>query len=101
MIGKEPLIASDLVSYLIEDTVNERVQKAVTTAVAEVEERQWEWLTHDVEDVLVARFPVTPVALATVIRGMKDHERPQDLHAVLLRAPDQQAAEHLLRQAAE
>ncbi|HVC80579.1 MAG TPA: hypothetical protein VNL35_08795 [Chloroflexota bacterium] len=134
MIGKEPLMASDLVSYLIEDTVNERVQKAVAEIQAEsaarlaiaqealqreaeehtrmleehtrvveehtrvVEERQRELLARAVEDILVTRFPNTPVSLSATIRGIRDLDRLQDLHAALLRASDQQVAEHLLRQ---
>jgi len=141
MIGKEPLMASDLVSYLIEDTVNERVQKAVAQRQAELqaeseaiyearleaaqealrreaaehareaaehareaaeharEAAERERFVHAVEDVLVARFPDTPVARAYVISTMRDLDQLRDLHAALLRAPDQQAAEQLLRQA--
>jgi hypothetical protein len=54
------------------------------------------WLAQMVEDALIARFPNAPLTLAAAIRQVQDAHRLQELHAAVLRAPDQASVERLL-----
>lgn len=142
LIGKERLMASELISYLFKDEfaaleearAAEQVrleqryeaerahleqERAAERARLEQEreaerarlehEREAERahleqtflhaLVRTVEDTVSARFPATPVGLLTPLTNLRDAEQLQTLHAALLRAPDQESVERLLREA--
>ncbi len=55
-------------------------------------------LERAVEDVVLARFPATPIASLVAVKEVSDPFTLQELIRALLKAPDQEAAEQLLRQ---
>lgn len=84
MVGREKLMSSDLISYLVDEKV------------AEVEREYVKDAQDAVEDIVTLRFPNTPVILVRNIRAITDRERLTVLRRALLQAPDQAAAEALL-----
>lgn len=84
MVGREKLMSSDLISYLVDEKV------------AEVEREYVKDAQDAVEDIVTLRFPKTPVILVRNIRSVTDRERLTVLRRALLQAPDQAAAEALL-----
>ncbi|HVA90453.1 MAG TPA: hypothetical protein VNL71_11495 [Chloroflexota bacterium] len=122
MIGREKLMASDLISYLVDGAVAERtaelekraaertaeLEKRATEQTVELEKRAAERLAGAVTEALVlglrravtdaitVRFPTTPIASVTVISDIRDPEQLQQLHHNVLRAPDQARVEQLL-----
>src|SRR6185437_13010726 len=96
MIGRERLMASDLISYLFEDKIAEVREETR-------QEARDEWrstLTLMVEDAIIARFPSTPISLMSLVHQLHDPRQLQDLHREVLQAPDQPAVEELVRTAA-
>lgn len=88
MVGKERLMASDLLSYLVEEKLAEiEQQHAAELRIT---------LQDATEDVIVARFPDTPIGLVQRLRGMSDPARLKALRAAVLAAPDQAAVEQML-----
>lgn len=87
LVGKEKLMASDLISHLVDEKVAELEQKLAATLHV---------LQTAVEDAVILRFPNTPAALVRKIRSLTDLEQLAALQRDLLRAPDQAAAEALL-----
>jgi hypothetical protein len=84
LVGKERLMTSDLVTYLMEEQVAER------------EARYVEELQHTLEATIAARFPQAPLGLALTIRRIT---QPDDLHRLIVavvRAPDLLAVEQEL-----
>ena len=57
---------------------------ALATAKAAALEQQRVLLEQAVQDVLVARFPATPIVLGTVISELRDPQKLQELHHALL-----------------
>jgi|GEM_PF-456122 len=51
-------------------------------------------------DAIAARFPAAPLALATIIRDLRDPDTLLRLHRVVLQAPDEASAEQAIREAA-
>ena len=96
MVGRERLMASDLITYLTEERVTEQerthaAQLEQEQAAREQEPAAVKVLEGSVEDLVIARFPNTPAVLVAGLRQMRDIERLQALHAAVLRAPDQAA----------
>jgi predicted transposase YdaD len=92
LVGKEKLMASDLITYL----VDEKVAEVVAEAVAEVEREYVKDAQDAVEDIVTLRFPNTSAVLVRNIRSVTDRERLTVLRRALLQAADQAAAEALL-----
>jgi hypothetical protein len=88
LVGKEKLIASDLITYLVDEKVAE--------VVAEVERAYMKDAQDAIEEIVTLRFPNTPIVLVRNIRSVPDRERLSLLRRALLQAPDQAAAERLL-----
>jgi hypothetical protein len=88
LVGKEQLMTSDLVSYLMEEQVAER------------ESRYVEELQHTLEATIAARFPQAPLGFALTIHQIS---RPDDLHRLIVavvRASDLATVEQELNAAA-
>jgi len=77
MVGKERLMASDLLSYLMKEKLAEALQDAA-------------------RDVIVVRFPNTPAMLLHNLHTVTDPGQLKALHSAALTAPDQAAVERLL-----
>lgn len=77
-------MASDLITYLVDEKV------------AEVERKYIEALQLAVEDIAILRFPNTPAFLVRHIRTLTDLDQLAALQRDVLRAPDQAAVEALL-----
>lgn len=102
LVGKEKLMSSDLITYLVDEKVAE-VERKVTEEYQQKLEEYEQKLTamartvqEAVEDTVILRFPNTPVFLVRNIRSVTDVERLAALRRALLRAPDQAYAEALL-----
>jgi predicted transposase YdaD len=102
LVGKEKLMSSDLITYLVDEKVAE-----VERRYAEAERRHAEELEqklaavlrtlHDaVEDTVILRFPNTPAVLVRKLRSVSDLEQLASLRRKVLEAPDQAAVEALL-----
>jgi hypothetical protein len=88
IVGKEKLMASDLVSYLMREKLAE-VEQEHAAELAQA-------LQGAAEDVIVVRFPNTPAALLDNLRVVTDLTQLKTLHTAALTAPDQAAVEGLL-----
>jgi hypothetical protein len=110
LVGRERLMASDLISYLVDERIAELEQERAAERAALQQERAAERaalqqeraaeraaLAQMVVDTVVARFPTTPIAVGEAIRRVRDVQRLQELHAAILRAPDQASVERLLQ----
>jgi hypothetical protein len=95
LVGKEKLMSSDLITYLVDEKVAEVERK-----YAEEFEQKLATITRAiqeaVEDTVVLRFPNTPVVLVRRIRSLSDPEQLAALRRAILQAPDQGATEALL-----
>jgi len=111
MVGKEQFMASDVLSILVEGRVAEVRQEMTAEFQARLEKEQARLEKEQAElsqaratfedavtDVLITRFPTVPMLYLTAIKAIHDLGRLQTLHHALLRAPDQEAAEQILRQ---
>lgn len=84
LVGKEKLMASDLITYLVDEKV------------AEVERRFSVEMQRAVEDTVALRFPNTPTGLVRNVQFLNDLDQLAALRRAILQAPDQAAAEALL-----
>lgn len=91
LIGRERLMASDLIHTLVEEQVAERV--AELTQERNALRRA---LQQTVEDAVVDRFPTIAGIMLRNIRQVTDTERLLQLHEAVRQAPDQAAVERLL-----
>ncbi|MGH2409085.1 MAG: hypothetical protein ACRDGS_01835 [Chloroflexota bacterium] len=120
IVGKEQLMASDVLSILVEEKVAEARKEMIAEFQARYEQEQARLAEEQeqarieqeqaelyrarvsfedaVTDVLITRFPTVPVSHLATIREIHDVVRLQGLHHALLRAADQEAAEQILRQ---
>jgi hypothetical protein len=89
LVGKERLMASDLVSYLMEEQVTER------------ELRYVEELQRTLEATIAARFPAAPLSLAQTIHGITSTDALHQLIVAVVRAEELAAVEQALAQAAQ
>lgn len=120
MVGRERLMASDLISYMAGERIaelerqhaarleQERAAKEQERAAKEQERAAKEQerlaaqaavtaLAGAVEDTVIARFPDMPIAMVAGLRQTRDVERLRELHGAILRAPDQASVERLLQ----
>jgi hypothetical protein len=124
LVGRERLMASDLITYLAGERIAElerehaaQLEQERVTALAALErerehaaqleqervtalaalERERAALIQMVEDALIARFPTAPLTLAVTLRQVRDPQRLLELHAAVLQAPDQASVERLLQ----
>lgn len=88
LVGKERLMTSDLVSYLMEEQVSER------------EARYVEDLQSTLEATIAARFPAAPLSLALIIRRIMQPDELHRLIVAVVRASDLAEVEHELNRAA-
>jgi hypothetical protein len=102
LVGKEKLMSSDLITYLVDEKVAE-VERKVTEEYQQKLEEYEQKLTamartvqEAVEDTVILRFPNTPAFLVRNIRSVTDVERLAALRRAVLRAPDQAYVEALL-----
>ncbi|HWE62216.1 MAG TPA: hypothetical protein VHB98_10945 [Chloroflexota bacterium] len=110
MMGRERLMASDLLSLLVEERLAEVRQEYAAEREALERERTAERLAQEkllrqvlvgtVEDAIAARFPEVPFALVNAIRQVHDPVRLQRLHHAILWAHDKTSVEQALREAA-
>lgn len=87
IVGRERLMASDLLSYLMEEKL------------AEVEAAALRQLQTMLEEAVIARFPDAPIALVHDIRHVTDPQQLQQLNGAVIRAADLAAFEQTLAQA--
>jgi hypothetical protein len=87
LVGKEQLMASDLVSYLMEEQNAER------------EARSIERLQRTLEGLIALRFPEAPLRLAGTIHSIADEERLHQLVLAVGGAADIQSVEAALNRA--
>lgn len=88
LVGKEKLMASDLITYLVDEKVAELMEQKLAAAVRTLQDT--------VEDAVILRFPNTPAVLVRHIRSLTDLDQLAALQRDVLRAPDQAAVEALL-----
>jgi hypothetical protein len=120
MIGRERMMASDLLSYLMEEKTAELERERAALErehvatlereraalererqrVATLETQLRRALIQAVEDAMAARFPAAPFALVSEIHRVRDPEQLQQLLRAVLQAPDQASAEQAVREAA-
>jgi hypothetical protein len=87
IVGREKLMASDLLSYLMEEKL------------AELKEGTLRQLQTTLEEAVLARFPDAPLALAHEIRRVSDPQQIQQLIVTVIRAADLAQFEQALAQA--
>lgn len=88
LMGREQLMASELMDLLMGYKIADMAA-----------EREAE-LAELVQEALAARFPNAPISLADLIRQVRGPETLKQLHRAVLHAPDQAAAEQVIRNAA-
>jgi len=115
MIGRERLMGSELIEYLMAEKLAEH-DRELEAREARLEARLAEEraareraaveaqaqaavaaLDATVQDAVIARFPNTPFSAIGGLRQIRDVHRLQELHAAILRAPDQATVERLLQ----
>lgn len=105
IVGRERLMASDLLNYLMEEKLAEMegklaeikaAQQAEIEAVKQMALRQTQ---TTLEEAIIARFPEAPIALVHDIRHVTDPQQIQQLIVAVIRAVDLAAFEHVLTQA--
>lgn len=87
MVGREKLMSSDLITYLVGEKVAELEQDRAAIYRA---------LQDAVADTVVLRFPNTPAVLVRNVQFLSDFDRLVTLRRDVLQAPDQRAVEALL-----
>jgi len=87
LVGREKLMASDLITYLVGEKVAELEQDRATVYRA---------LQDAVVDTVVLRFPNTPAVLVRNVQFLNDLDQLVALRRAVLQAPDQPAVEALL-----
>jgi hypothetical protein len=106
MIGKEQLMSSDLLSYLMQEKTAElEAQFAAKLAakdaeIAAKEEAHKRELQQSLEAVLAARFPQAPIALTDDIQRVTSLDKLRDLLVYAAKAATIEEFEPLLKQAA-
>jgi hypothetical protein len=93
MIGRERLMGSSLIRYLMKDEIEELERQHA----ARLEQEHLAFIGA-VEDALIARFPGAPATVHEAIRGIRDPQRLRDLLDAILRAPDLESVERLLQE---
>ena len=83
LVTKERLMTSDLISYLLQDKVEEFAQEKTA-----LETKLRQMLQQMVEDTVVARFPSATVLLIRQLRHVDDLTKLQNLHRAVLAASD-------------
>lgn len=98
LVGKDKLMASDLLSYLVEEKLAEvkEAQAAELAAAREATLRQWQ---QTLEEAVIARFPNAPLVLAHDIRRVTNAPQLQQLIVTVIRATDLAEFEQALAQA--
>jgi hypothetical protein len=92
IVGKEKLMESNLLSYLMEEKLIE-IKKEQETTIRHS-------LQQTLEEMVMARFPQAPITLVRYIRQVADPDALQRLMVVLVRAADLAEFEQALAQAA-
>jgi hypothetical protein len=95
MVGKEKLMASDLLSYLMEEKLAE-IEQQHAAELAQQRAELLQTLQEATEDVVVARFPSMPVGLVQNVRTVTNLEQLKELRSAVLATSDQAAVERLL-----
>src|SRR5262245_32081352 len=95
MVGREKLMASDLLTYLME----ERLAELQAEKVAE-QELLLRQLPQTLEEAVIARFPDAPIALVHDIQRVTNSQQLQQLIVAVIRAADLATFERTLAQAA-
>ena len=98
IVGREKLMASDLLTYLMEEKLAE-LESAQRTKIAELEEAALRQSQTMLEEAVIARFPEAPIALVHDIRRVTDPQQLQQLIIAVIRASDLSEFEHALAQA--
>jgi hypothetical protein len=123
LVTKERLMASDLISLLVEDVIEEKLAektaaleqqtaaleqqtaalkqqtaalKQQTAALVQENAALHQTLLGVVEETVLLRFPAVVPALLQQLRQVTDPAQLQRLHAAVLQASDQAAVEQLL-----
>ncbi|MFP4440632.1 MAG: hypothetical protein ACLFVO_25640 [Chloroflexaceae bacterium] len=109
LVTRERLMASDLISYLIQDKVAEWEQKeaklqeenaALHAQLQAAQQTTVQAGQHAIEGILIARFPDAPLAVMHDIRRITNPERLQALIGPLVTAATLDEARRLLADAA-
>jgi hypothetical protein len=95
LVGKEKLMASDLITYLVDEKVAE-VERKYAEELEQKLAAMVRPLQDAVEDTVILRFPNTPAILVRNLRSVNDLEQLAALRRKVLEAPDQAAVEALL-----
>lgn len=83
LMGKEQLMASDLISYLTDELVAERtaaMQRQLEEERVAMQRQLEQVVVETIEDVIAARFPQTPAAVMLALRDIHD---PEQLRQIL------------------
>jgi len=99
LMGREQLMASELMDLLVGYKIAEMDARFAAREAERDAEREAE-LAELVLDTLTARFPSAPISLVDLIRQVRGPEVLKQLHRAILHAPDQAAAEQVIRNAA-
>ncbi|NJO82165.1 MAG: hypothetical protein HC828_04730 [Blastochloris sp.] len=92
LVTKERLMSTDLITYLLQDTVTEFEQERARWRTA---------LQQSIEDVIIARFPTAPAILTRALREIQEPAQLQALHRAVLSAPDLAEVERLITTATQ
>ncbi|MFL5802093.1 MAG: hypothetical protein ACJ8CR_10185 [Roseiflexaceae bacterium] len=96
MVGREKLMASDLLTYLME----EKLAELQAEKEAEKATMLRQSLQQTLEEAVIARFPEAPIALVHDIQRVTDPQQLQQLIVAVIRAAGLAEFEHSLAQAA-
>ncbi len=105
LVTKERLMATDLISCLVEEQVEEKTaelvqEKAVLAEEkATLETRLRQTLQQTAVDIITARFPTAPIVLSSQIHAVTDVDRLQALIRTLITVPDLAALEQAVQNA--
>jgi hypothetical protein len=94
LVTKERLMATDLISLLTADLVEEKA--TLVEELRAARENQARLLQQMIEDVIVIRFPSVPALLIRKLRNINNLDRLEALHRAALQAADLAALEQQL-----
>jgi hypothetical protein len=103
MIGKEPLMSSDLLSYLMQEKTAELEAQFAAKLAAKLAAKDKEYLRElqqSLEAVLAARFPQAPFGLVEDIQRVTSLDKLRDLLVYAAKAATIEEFEPHLKQAA-
>jgi predicted transposase YdaD len=93
IVSRERVMASTFIRHIFQQEFDELQAESKQREAALLQDLQ-----QMTEEVVVVRFPGTPIGFVQPIKQISDYEALRALHAALLRAADQTEAERILGQ---